>query len=203
VAKRKPKKNVTDLQKAKRAPKNYSKDPRLDRMYGQNIRCPYCKMTIAKFTTTCVQCGITKEQIAYASHQDAKKIMQGKDRGLVLYTRTIPRDLNFTKFLLCLVFLGLFGGHYFYIGRKIRGFLMLGSIILLFVSVIVFPFGNFEDIEMHSFRAAASWDGAFFPLDVPGIIAIVVWFVDWFAIVVFNRFKYPVRIRGKNTPFNN
>jgi len=29
---------------------------------------------------------------------------------------------------------------------------------------------------------------------LPGFIAILVWIVDWFSIVLFNTFKYPVRI---------
>ena len=190
---------MKDLQKAKRAPKNYSMNPKLDRMYARNVRCPYCKAVIAKYTTTCIQCGITKEQIVNASHLEAKEILTKKKKGKVLWTKTIPADLHFTKFVLVLIFLGLFGGHHFYVGRRIKGFFMLGSVILFIIGFFVFPFGNPDaGIDMHPAREAASWNGVWFPMDVPLLITAVIWFVDWFAVVVFSTFRYPVRIKGKD-----
>lgn len=191
-------KKSVELEKAKRAPKEYSVDPKLDRMYARNIRCPYCKAVVARYTTTCVQCGITKEQIANASHLEAKKVLKKQEKGTVLWTRTVPRDLNFTKFILLLVFTGPFGGHNFYVGRKLRGWIMFASMALLVFSLLFFNYADIDrGIPMHPWRASLSW-GNLFPFDVPGLVAIVIWFFDWFAAVIFNTFKYPVRIKGKD-----
>ncbi|MCL2586623.1 MAG: TM2 domain-containing protein [Firmicutes bacterium] len=202
MAKNKKKQKNTDLQKAKRAPKQYSVDPRLDRAYSRNIRCPYCKALIAKWTTTCVQCGITKEEIVYASHQDAKAVINKAEKGKVLWTKTIPVDLNFRKFMLLLIFLGVFGAHNFYVGRKVRGWIILCSTLLLIFSSLFFYHPNFDlGTPGHPWREAFP-GSVIFPFDMPGIIAIVVWFVDWFAAVVFSSFKYPIRIKGKDGPFD-
>ena len=79
---------------------------------------------------------------------------------------------------------------------------MLGSILLLILSSIIFTHGNDYGVEMHLWRETMSVGGFWFPLDVPGIAAIIIWFVDWFAIVIFNTFRYPIRIQGKDIAFH-
>ncbi|MCL2755769.1 MAG: TM2 domain-containing protein [Firmicutes bacterium] len=169
-------------------------DEKLDKLYVKNVRCPYCRALIPKFTTTCVQCGVTKEQISAASHQEAKQILEGKAQGKVIMSKRRPDDLQFGRFVIILIFFGMFGAHNFYVGRKIRGWIMLCSMLLLIASFFIFNVGtaaeNFQD--MHPWRR--TFRGVWFPFDAPGIIAIIVWFFDWFAVVVFHQFKYPVRL---------
>ena len=115
-------------------------------------------------------------------------------------TKTRPDDINFLKFVLLLVFLGPFGGHCFYVGRKVRGFLMLGSMLLLLASITIFTPSSALTGEMHPWRAA--FDGWWFPLDAPALITIIVWVCDWFGIIVFGNFRYPIRISGRDVAYN-
>jgi len=175
-------------------------DRSLDRLYARNIRCPYCRAVIPKFTSTCVQCGITKEQIANGSNKEAKRLMWGKDKGKgkVLRIKRRPDDVPVVKFLLLLVFFGMFGAHNFVVGRRVRGWIMLISTTLLIASTFIFPHASAGDLAdtAHPWRAMFERNEwfPFFPLDIPGFIAVTVWFVDWIAIVIFNQYRYPVYI---------
>lgn len=171
-------------------------DPKLDRMIGRNIKCPYCKNRIFKYTTTCDQCGITKEQICYASNQQAKEIIRGKRQGKVLYTKSRPDDVPLGKFMLILILLGLFGGHNFFVGRRVRGWIILSMMAVCFAFLIAVPPGT----AAYGFENYHEWRGPFyeagfpfFPTDVLGLIAFMVWVCDWIAVLIGN-FKYPIRI---------
>ena len=177
--------------------KRKSIDPELDKLYARKIKCPYCKTPIKKFTKTCTQCGVTKDQIFEGSNLEAKAIIEGKaPKAKVLMVRRRPSDIDFTRLILLAVFGGLFGAHCFYVGRRKRGYFMMISFFVFILSAIIFSHGtpdaSFEDL--HPWRRAFDNVNLWFPLDVPGLIVIGMWFVDWFAIVVFQRFKYPVRL---------
>ena len=170
-------------------------DPKLDRMLGRKVKCPYCRMRIEKYAMTCTGCGITKEQICYASNADAKEIIKGRKEGKVLYTRVRPDDIHLGKFFLVLATLGLFGGHNFYVGRRKRGFFMLGAMLICIAFLVIFPSTTYVT---HPARVPFETSFfPFFPTDVLGVIAFCMWIYDWFAIVVFSSFRYPVRINRK------
>ncbi|MCL2570317.1 MAG: TM2 domain-containing protein [Firmicutes bacterium] len=171
-------------------------DEKLERLYSKKIKCPYCRAYIRKYTKKCLQCGITKEQIRHASNKEAKKIIKGQAEGRVLKTRVRPDDVNFTRMIMFVVFLGLFGAHCFYVGRRIRGWIVLGGFIIFMLSAIIFPFGTpdagFSD--MHPLRQQFDNMRIWFPLDIPGLLAVFIWVYDWVAVVITQRFKYPVRL---------
>ena len=176
------------------APNKRKHDPALDRLIARNIRCPYCSALIAKFTTDCAQCGITKQQIARASNVEAKKIIKsrGREKGKVLLSRHRPEDLKFAKFLLLLVFLGMFGAHNFYCGRRIRGHIMLWFMVPPSIWALFWmdhPWRLFFETSGMPFPLDA------FPTDYLVVVAIIMWLVDWFSVVISNRYKYPVRIK--------
>ena len=176
---------------------------KLERLYSKNVRCPYCRMMIPKYVVICEQCGVTKEQIAQASNRDAKEIIKGRGTGKVVMTKTRPDDIDFVKLILITMFFGMFGGHCFYVGRRIRGMIMLGSMLLFILSAIIFPMGTPANMmqDMSPTRRIFVDAGFWFPMDVPGLLVLALWFADWFAIVVFNSFRYPVRLANieKNT----
>jgi len=171
---------------------------RLDKLYSSNVKCPYCRARIPKFVAECARCGITKVQISQASHQEAKAILSGKEEGIVMKSRRRPDDLNVRGLLLRVSLFGMFGAHNFYVGRKIRGHIALWCMVALIISVSFFSMGTVtaDMMDAHPWRRAFEGTGFPFPLDVFGLIAIVMWFVDWFAIVLFNNYKYPVRINA-------
>jgi len=163
-------------------------DPRLDAMYNRTVRCPYCRTRIAKYTTTCEKCGITKDQIFYASNKQAKKIIKEKTGEKIFKTRHRPDDVMFTTMAIFTILFGLFGVHDFYVGRRIRGWMQVSFIAIGFVVFMVtsihplLPARNlFED------------NGWVFPTDWLALIAVILWVVDAFA-VVFGMYKYPVRL---------
>ena len=164
-------------------------DPYLDILYTSNVRCPYCGARIVKFSTTCPRCGIHKKQISESSNIRAKEIKKQKTGEKVFMTRYRPNDVMFTTMIMLLV-LGMFGAHCFYVGRKIRGwiivsFLTIGVIGALFPQDWRRAYTEFVPIDYFPF--ITDW---FFG------IAIIIWVFDIFA-VVFGIFKYPVRLGDK------
>lgn len=169
-------------------------DPKLDKLYPRTVKCPYCKNKIYAYTTTCKQCGVTKRQIMGASNTRAKEMMKNKEKGKIVMTRRRPADIDMAKFSLCLC-AGFVGAHNFYVGRKVRGWLMASFMISYVVCFAIFPpdwTSHFNSEYPLNFIRAAFGD--FFPADMLGVIAVIVWFYDIFAIIVMQTYKYPVRL---------
>lgn len=171
-------------------------DPKLDKLYPRTIRCPYCKDRIYAYTTTCKTCGLTKRQITGASHQRAKEMIKNKEKGKIVMTKRRPDDLDMVRFSLWLC-VGFVGAHNFYVGRKVRGWIMASFLIAYVVCFAVFPpAGTFyPGSPASSVRAAfGNTLGGVFPTDFFGVIPVLVWFYDIFAIILFRTYKYPVRL---------
>jgi len=77
---------------------------------------------------------------------------------------------------------GIFGTYNFYVGRKIRGWIMLGGMIIGMVGFFFF-----------SWRAAFEDWGWPYPPDFGIVLAFILWAYDAFAIV-FGFYKYPIRL---------
>ena len=162
-------------------------DGRLDKLYNSRIRCPYCKTVIPKYDVKCANCGLTKKQITEASNIRAKEVRKTKSGEKILMTKTKPDDVSFTKMIIWLL-LGIFGAHNFYVGRKIRGWIMVGFMVTFIAFCIILPI---NPDNMHPWRQAFS--GSVFPTDLLGAAAFFVWVYDAFG-VVFGFYKYPVKI---------
>jgi len=177
---------------------------RLDKLYTSAVRCPYCKKRIQKLQTVCSQCGLHKVQIAYASNKRARDIIKNREVGKVVKMRRRPTDVNM-KHVAFLLFIGVFGAHNFYTGRRIRGWIMFGCITLFIVQALIFPFGRPIELEegvisyvgMHPWREASIEWGAPFPLDFFGLVAMLLWFSDILGIII-GWYKYPVRLGEVN-----
>jgi hypothetical protein len=162
-------------------------DPRLDHLYNRNVRCPYCHAKILKYTTTCPRCGVHKKQIFDASNARAKQMQKEKTGGKIFLTRRRPDDVSFTKMAFLILPLGLFGAHWFYIGRRYRAWFMLVATIIG-LSGIFIP-ESVRDIFMGFYLP--------FPTDAFLLASILMWAYDTFA-VVFGFFKYPIRLGEQN-----
>ena len=170
---------------------------KLDRLYGKNIRCPYCRTKIPKYTATCENCGITKVQIAESIVQ-----RKGKDRKKYqkrLWSKVLPADMPFWKMALAAMF-GFTGVHCFLAKRWIRGSFILGGVLLMIIGFIIWPF--IVDYEAEAVIAKGPWDLRFrmdsvgffaMPQDILGLVALAMWIWDWIA-VVFGWFKYPIYV---------
>jgi TM2 domain-containing membrane protein YozV len=170
-------------------------DPALDKLYARSVRCPYCKTKIGAYQTTCEKCGLNKMQIYRASNARAKEMRREKSGGKIVMTRRRPDDVRLSRLAFSLVF-GICGAHAFYVGRRMRGFVILGLFTAFIVFSLIFPIGDINNhlAGMHPWRAAFnSWGGMPFPTDFLGAAALFMWFFDIFAIII-GRFKYPVRL---------
>lgn len=152
--------------------------PRLDKLYTNAVRCPYCKTRIQKLQTTCSRCGLNKIQIAYASNKRAKEMMRSGEKGKIIMMRRRPTDVKMWQMALCLI-PGIFGVHNFFVGRRIRGWIMLGSMTVFIIAAIVI-------LQTDNLQLAQ-------PIALLSTPALVMWISDAFGIV-FGWYKYPVRL---------
>ncbi|MCL2228728.1 MAG: hypothetical protein FWC00_02755 [Firmicutes bacterium] len=167
-------------------------DQYLDALYNNNVRCPYCRAKIRKYTTVCVRCGMTKRQIHQASNLEAKKILQSGSNEKVLTSRRRPEDVSFTGMAMRGI-IGFTGLHCFFVGRKIRGWIIASFAIIGLVGALApmswrQPFNSvylFEDLPV------------FFPTDYFLLVGAMMWWIDLFSIV-FGFFKYPIRMPSKD-----
>lgn len=84
------------------------------------MRCPICGYNLKK-GNLCPYCKITDTQIKGASNKKAKEALKNGEKDKVFLSSTMPSDINKTRLILITLLLGLFGGHSFYVGRKVRG----------------------------------------------------------------------------------
>ena len=166
-------------------------DQKLDRLYNSRVRCPYCKSVIAKYDVKCSNCGITKKQISEASNIKAKEVKQKRTGEKILMTKTKPDDVSFTRMVIWLLLGGMVGAHNFYVGRKIRGFIILSMMVTCCLFYFIFIPGHNINGYIHPLREPFS--SSIFPTDALGVIVMFIWIYDMFA-VVFGFYKYPVKI---------
>ncbi len=104
------------------------------------------------------------------------------DRDYILYTNEIPKDLSYTKLLLYTLFLGLFGAHYYYTGKYIKGILMSAMMAYTIVCLIF----NAYLVEYLSI------------LYLPIGIGVLAWIISC-VYVICKKFKVPVCIETTAT----
>jgi hypothetical protein len=89
----------------------------------------------------------------------------------------------------------MFGTYCFISKRWIRGTIILGFFVAFFACGIIFPLGNIDTgISTHWLRARFNQQDLPFPPDILGLVAVILWIWDWFA-VLFGWYKYPVIIK--------
>ena len=130
-----------------------------------------------------------KKQLSEGSNLRAKKAKKERTGEKLFMTRRRPVDVSFTAMSLFLI-LGMFGAHCFFVGRKIRGWII----------AIFFIIGSSGYFIPQDWRQAYSdsINIAYFPFvtDIFLIAAVTMWIFDIFA-VVFGFFAYPIRLGDK------
>ena len=177
----------------KPATKNAEINPYLDYLYNSNVRCPYCRAKIRRYTTTCIRCGIHKSQIAAASNIRAKQIMREGTGEQIFMTRRRPSDVSFTAMILLLI-VGIFGTHCFHVGRKIRGNIILISTMIGFGGILVYAL--FPHIRGQWLSLTGTHDLPL-PNELLVIVALCMWVFDIFCVIL-GLFKYHVRLGEKD-----
>ena len=149
-------------------------------------KCPRCGNKCLINQSKCEECGLLFERLQYTSNKAAKKKLAKFDRDFIIYTNKYPKDMQYWKLLVYSIFLGLFGGHYYYCGKYIKGGLMTAGFVYtvfctIFNAYLVNLIENF----------------LFLPI---GIYALA-WLYS-LAMIIIRKFKVPVIVEmpeDKNT----
>ncbi len=146
------------------------------------MRCPKCYGAVEKITNKCKKCGFDLNTLKEATNKKAKEKFRSGDGDLVLYTKKLPIDVSKTKLALFCGFLGLFGAHYFYIGKMFRGFL---NLVISVFAIVFLTFYMLNQQAIGIFAYIEYFVGIAF-----GVVLIETIFD--FINIIFNRFKVPV-----------
>ena len=143
--------------------------------------CPKCYGRVNKNTLRCDFCGMRMNELNGATNKDAKLALKGIYKDDVMMTSKLPEDINKKKLLLLAIFFGLFGVHNLFVGRKVRGYFQIVSLLLLALCYIL-------QIAFLGTVGDVAW---IIPFQISQGISIIMWFGDIFMIAI-NKFKVPV-----------
>ncbi len=152
------------------------------------MRCPNCYGKVDRSTNCCTKCGFNVKSLENASNKKAKELIRSGDGDLVLYSNVLPSDLNKKSLLLYCGLLGLFGAHYFYVGRMFRGMLNLVT------SVFSLPFATLFALGIELPKVFQYFDYFFGSIFVIILVLTIFDFVN----IIFEKFKVPVYVDKKN-----
>lgn len=139
--------------------------------------CPRCGNKCLLNQEKCEECNLIFSRMQYASNVAAKKKLRKFDTDFVIYTNQYPNDVSWIKMLLYCIFFGIMGGHYYYVGKYIKGGLMSASFVYL-IFCTVFNAYMFDYMEANY-------------LFLPIGIAALAWVVS-LVFVCTKKFKVPV-----------
>lgn len=102
----------------------------------KKVTCPRCGLKVYEDAPKCPDCGLIFSRLDIATNKDAKKLMKKGERDFILKSTRLPSDVSFIKLLLLSIFLGPLGAHCFYVGRYVRGSIILVDMIAIFLLVV-------------------------------------------------------------------
>lgn len=152
------------------------------REHGKIKICPRCGLQYMEGLESCPDCGLIFSRLDIATNADAKKKIKRHDFDFIIKTNKLPSDVSFLKLLLYSICLGYLGGHCFYVGRYIRG------------SIILIDFLCIMCLTMFNNDIASVGNGALLGTlsTVCGLI-LLMWLWD-IIMIATKRFKVPVAI---------
>lgn len=144
--------------------------------------CPRCGLKSLVGVESCPECGLIFSRLDVATNKDAKRKILRHDRDFIIRTTKLPSDVSFVKLLIHSILLGPTGAHCFYVGRYLRGSILLTNFVFMLMLVIF----NAE-IAVVSERALLG------VLSTLCGFVLLMWPWDVFMII-FKKFKVPVAI---------
>lgn len=150
--------------------------------FQKKITCPRCGIKIVQGVTKCPDCGLIFSRLEIATNKDAKKLIQRHEKDFVLKSSKLPSDVSFIKLLLLCILLGPLGAHCFYVGRYIRGGVLLADMALLFLLVLF----NSQLLAVDNGALLGSLT------TIAGIIMLI-WPWD-LIMIIMKKFKVPIAI---------
>lgn len=136
----------------------------------------------------CPDCGLVFSRLDIATNKDAKRKKKRGDRSFILKTTKIPSDVSYVKLLLLTIFTGLFGGHCFYVGRYLRGSVLLANfLVVLCVAIFNAQLIAYSEVLVSTICTICGF-------------VMLLWFWDIF-MVALKKFKIPVAIDLQNDDY--
>ena len=146
-------------------------------------KCPRCGEKVLFNERACPGCGLLYERLDFVTNKAGKQKLLSGHKDEVIYMDKLPSDVPFWKLLL-IALLGFTGSHCLYVGKYVRGFIMLG---VFFVSLL--------GIMVPILTEMPSWEWlVMFPLG----IFVFVWLYD-LVLICIKKFKIPVAIDKSST----
>ncbi len=150
-------------------------------------RCPRCDTKANINQPKCEMCGLVYARMAYATNKEAKKALRKRQKHLVVYDKTLPRDVSKWKLFFLTFFLGFFGVHNIRLGRyKMAAFNVIATVLLLIAAGL--PFSLWGTTTGATLITAMS---------IPAGINLIIWAWEW-ILILSNSFKVPVAIEEAN-----
>ncbi len=139
-------------------------------------KCPRCGNKCLINQEKCEECGLVFSKLQFASNKAAKKKLLHFDRDYVIFTNRLPADVSKVKLWLYFLLLGWFGGHFYYVGKYIKGLLMSLGFVYLIVGTI-----------FNEQIVAANATLLYIPISIYALSWIVT-----FSCLLSKRFKVPI-----------
>lgn len=149
----------------------------------ENKTCPRCFYKMPTGLKVCPACGMNFDKLDQATNKEGRAALRANQKERVVFTTTLPCDVNKWKLFFLSLFLGFTGAHLFRVGRDLRGF----AYLILNILGIVFTF------LPSSYFSTSLMYNIFVVVYLGWAIAIIFWFVD-VVLVAFNKFKVPVSL---------
>lgn len=164
------------------------------------MRCPKCGARIPRESHICFKCGTRLTQIREASFLAVKEAKRTYQPEKIVYSTVFPHDLSYKKTLLFCIFLGFFGGHYFYTQRYPMAFTYL-ICSLYFCACMIIPgamcgFSLDFQIVVQSVYTTPLLNAIFVVSCMCGAVILTLWIKDIIAISL-KKFKVPVVLKDK------
>lgn len=164
------------------------------------MRCPKCGARIPHESPICFKCGTKLKQIREASFLAVREAKRTYQPEKIVYSTVFPKDLSYKKTLLMGLFLGLFGGHYFYTQRYPMGFFyLICSLFFCICSIIPGAVCGFDvdfTVAIPQVYNTPTLDAVFITSCICGILIVSLWIRD-IIMLIFKRFKVPVVLKEK------
>lgn len=146
-------------------------------------KCPRCQTKMAAELAMCPNCQLNFKKFYEATNADAKQAFREGRKDDVLMRVGYPVDVKKWALILITIFGGLFGMHYYYVGRNKMGIFFT---LAFFVGVANAVIANMVTKTLTGF----GWEIFSLLVLVWGAV-IFIWIID-VAKVCLNKFKIPV-----------
>ncbi len=145
-------------------------------------RCPRCDTKALIYQDKCNACGLIYSRLVNASNKEAKKAIRKGEKNKVICDKTLPKDLSKWKLFCMSLFLGFFGGHFYYVGKYKTGVAFTVSAVLLMIAAA---------FEYSVWQYYAFW---MWLMIIPASGCFIYMVVNWFQILG-NTFRVPIALK--------